>query len=63
MKHVIEALLDLEARAMRAAKARFVTDGRPSGRLLNEQQLAAHGLAYLATETMAERPVASSVRR
>lgn len=55
MKHVLDAILDLEARALRHGRERFVEGGRPNSKKLNQEQLAAHGLAYLATEAMACR--------
>lgn len=55
MKHVLDAILDLEARALSYGRERFVEDGRPNSKKLNQEQLAAHGLAYLATEAMACR--------
>lgn len=63
MEFVVEAIESLYSRALRAAKQRFVVDGKPSGRLLNQQQLAAHGLAYLATETMACRQIVEWAKR
>lgn len=56
MLTILEALINLEERALSAGKKRFQKDdGRPDGKKLNEAQLAAHGLAYLATEVAACR--------
>ena len=52
----VDALEALYQRALERGKARFVGDnGRVDGKKLNREQLAAHGLAYLATETHAAR--------
>ncbi|MEM7607511.1 MAG: acyl-CoA dehydrogenase family protein [Myxococcota bacterium] len=55
MQHVLDAILDLEARALRNMRERFVVEGKVQGKALNASQLAAHGLSYLATEAMAAR--------
>ncbi len=55
MLFVVEAIEGLYSRALRAMKDRFVVDGKVVGRRLNEEQLRAHGLAYLATEATACR--------
>ena len=62
MQHVVEAIEKVYEKALAAMKERFVVDGKPSGKKLNMEQLRAHGLAYLATETMACRvPLAALV--
>jgi len=56
LKQSVEALEALYERALTKGRKRFVgDDGRVNGKKLNQEQLAAHGLAYLATETMAAR--------
>jgi len=56
LKQQVEALEALYERALEKGKRRFVgEDGRVNGKKLNQEQLAAHGLAYLATETQAAR--------
>lgn len=55
MKQVTDAISELETRATARLKERFCRDGKPDGKALNENQLAVHGLAYLATEAMACR--------
>src|SRR5690606_29522998 len=59
MQHVVQALEALYAKALFAAKAHFAPGGKPDGKKLNAEQLRAHGLAYLATETMACRELAA----
>ncbi|MEM9068561.1 MAG: acyl-CoA dehydrogenase family protein [Myxococcota bacterium] len=53
MKHVIDAIDSLYERARKALRKRFVVDGKLSGKLLNQEQLRAHGLAYLRTDAIA----------
>ena len=56
LEQQVEALESLYERALAKGKKRFVGDsGRADGKKLNQEQLAAHGLAYLATETQAAR--------
>lgn len=68
MKASVEALETLTARATARLKVRFARkndagepdgSGKPDGKALNENQLAAHGLAYLTAETIACRELAS----
>ena len=63
MQHVVEAIEKVYEKALAAMKERFVVDGKPSGKKLNMEQLRAHGLAYLATETMACRELAAWAER
>ena len=63
LEAVTAAIDALYGKALAKAKARFAPEGRPSGRLLNENQLAAHGLAYLATEAFAAREMTAWARR
>lgn len=63
MQHVVQALEALYEKALSAAKAHFAPGGKPDGKKLNAEQLRAHGLAYLATETMACRELASWAER
>src|SRR5690242_4939407 len=51
-----EALL---ADATLEVRARVAVDGRPSGRLIDREQRAAHGLAWLATYVQALRQLAA----
>ncbi|MBO6939731.1 MAG: acyl-CoA/acyl-ACP dehydrogenase [Deltaproteobacteria bacterium] len=56
LEQQVGALEALYERALAKGKKRFVTEsGRADGKKLNQEQLAAHGLAYLATETNAAR--------
>ena len=58
MQDAIKAIEALYARALSNMKERVVVDGRPNGKKLNEQQLACHALAYMATELEACRQLA-----
>jgi len=55
VKKAVEAIEALYGKALAAMKARFVENGKPNGKKLNLEQLRAHGLAYLATESAAAR--------
>jgi (2S)-methylsuccinyl-CoA dehydrogenase len=55
-----EALL---ADATLEVRARVAVDGRPSGRLIDREQRAAHGLAWLATYVQALRQLAAYAGR
>lgn len=55
MDHVVDAIDRLYQIAHRRMKERVVVDGKVSGRKLNENQCAAHGLAYMAVELEACR--------
>jgi len=55
-----EALL---ADATLEVRARVAVDGRPSGRLIDREQRAAHGLAWLATYVQALRQLAAYAAR
>src|SRR5262249_58764631 len=55
-----EALL---ADATLEVRARVTADGRTSGRLIDREQRAAHGLAWLATYVQALRQLASYAAR
>jgi (2S)-methylsuccinyl-CoA dehydrogenase len=55
----ITALDDLYARAHARLRATLLVDGRLSGARLDESQVAAHGLAYLATEVATCRELAA----
>ncbi len=63
MKNVIEAIEALYARALDEVRERVLEGDRPSGRKLNEAQLAGHGLAYLATELEACRQLSAWAER
>ncbi len=63
MNDTVEALDALYERALAKMRARFVVDGRPDTEKLDRQQLRAHGLAYLRTETMACRQLAAWAER
>jgi len=63
MQHVVQALEALYDKALANAKAHFAPGGKPDGKKLNAEQLRAHGLAYLATETMACRELAAWATR
>ena len=55
LDRAIEAIDGLYQRAVTSLAPTLTEDGRLSGRRLNERQLAAHGLSYLATELAACR--------
>jgi (2S)-methylsuccinyl-CoA dehydrogenase len=55
MDHVVEAIEKLYEKALGRLREQLVENGKPNGKRLNERQLAAHGLAYLATELEACR--------
>ena len=56
LEHQVGALEALYERALAKGKKRFVGEsGRVDGKKLNQEQLPAHGLAYLAVETNAAR--------
>lgn len=55
MQQIVNAIEALYEKALSRGRARFAPEGKPSGKLLNQEQLAAHGLAYLATETNAAK--------
>jgi (2S)-methylsuccinyl-CoA dehydrogenase len=55
MEAVVLALEGLYERARERVRARVIEGDRVSGKKLNDAQLAAHGLAYLATELEASR--------
>ncbi len=57
MQQVLEAIEQLYEHALQKMTPRFAPEGKPIGRKLNEEQLAVHGLAYLATETAAAREI------
>ena len=59
MNEAISAIEVLYGRALSNMRARVVVDGRPKGDLLNKEQLAAHALAYLATELEACRQLST----
>src|SRR5262245_39462440 len=50
MKHAIEAIEALYQRALPKIKAEVSSSGKISGERLNQWQLGAHALAYIATE-------------
>ncbi len=59
LEELVGALEALYERALAKGRERFVGEnGRVDGKKLNQEQLAAHGLAYLATETHAARQLA-----
>src|SRR5690349_17836553 len=59
----LASLDGLYARALGALRARVVVDGKPSAEKLDAEQLAAHGLAYLAVERAACRELAAWAAR
>jgi (2S)-methylsuccinyl-CoA dehydrogenase len=63
MKRTLEAIGGLYERALSSVRSRVSLDGKPDGKLLEEHQLAAHGLAYLATEVAACRELAGWAER
>ncbi len=58
MQNVVDAIAALYERGHRNLKERLTVDGRVSGKLLNQNQLGAHALAYMATELEACRQLA-----
>ncbi len=63
MQQVIEAIEGIYQRAHDNVKAIVIEGDRISGKKLNENQLAAHAVAYLATELEACRQMASWAER
>lgn len=59
----IEAISALYDKALSNLRAELVVDGRPNGKKLNQRQLGAHALAYLATELEACRQLAGWAER
>ncbi|MFW6049939.1 MAG: acyl-CoA dehydrogenase family protein [Myxococcota bacterium] len=59
MDHVVEAIETLYERALGKLREQLVEGGKPNGKKLNERQLAAHGLSYMATELEACRQLAA----
>src|SRR5690606_14737131 len=59
----LTALESLYQRALKNVHQRVSKDGRVSASLLNKHQLAAHGLAYLATELEAARQIVAWAER
>ncbi len=59
----ISALEALYAQALKNVHQQVSKDGRVSSGLLNKHQLAAHGLAYLATELEAARQIVAWAER
>ena len=59
MQNVIEAVSAVYKKAHDNLKAKVVVGGRLKGNLLNDEQLAAHALAYLATELEACRQLSA----
>ena len=55
MQRVIEAIGAVYDKALANLKSKVVVNGRTNGDRLNDEQLAAHALAYLATELEACR--------
>lgn len=55
IEHVVRALEELYGRALEAMRAKLGDEARPSAKRLDEEQLGAHALAYLATELEACR--------
>lgn len=58
MKHEIDSLDELYARALTKMRERVYEGEKLSSTKLDEHQVAAHGLAYLATEIMAAKQLA-----
>ncbi len=65
LEPAVEAVAELYRRALSSVLARVVDPdkGRVSGRLLEDNQLGAHALAYLATELEAARQLVAWARR
>ena len=63
MQQVIEAIERLYQRAHDNVKATVTDGGRISGKKMNENQLAAHAVAYMATELEACRQMAQWAER
>lgn len=63
LNEAVDALDALSERALTKMRARFVVDGKAGAKELERQQLRAHGLAYLHTETMACRQLAAWAER
>ena len=63
MQQVIEAIGALYEKALQNLRSELVENGRPNGKKLNERQLGAHALAYLATELEACRQLAAWAER
>ncbi len=59
MERVLEALGAVYQKALANVKTKVVVNGRLNGDLLNDEQLAAHALAYLATELEACKQLAA----
>lgn len=63
MERVVDAIGGLYERALDRIRSKVLDGDRPSGRKLNQHQLPAHGLAYLATELEACRQLAAWAER
>src|SRR5262249_34826150 len=59
MQRVVDALGELYQRALTQLRAQVTENGKLSRGKLEQRQVAAHGLAYLATELEAARQVAA----
>jgi (2S)-methylsuccinyl-CoA dehydrogenase len=62
-KPALQALEELYKRALGRVLARVTENGKISAKLLDRHQLAAHGLAYLATELEAARQLTAWAER
>jgi (2S)-methylsuccinyl-CoA dehydrogenase len=58
MQHVVDAIADLYARALSKLRSQVTENGKLSRSKLEQRQVAAHALAYLATELEAARQMA-----
>ncbi|MCA9529203.1 MAG: acyl-CoA dehydrogenase family protein [Myxococcales bacterium] len=63
MSEAVSAIEALYERALQNMRGRVVADGRVKGKRLNQEQLGAHALAYLATELQAARQIAEWAER
>ena len=59
LRQGVAAVEALFAEARRAVAGRVTVDGRPAPRMLDREQRAAHGLAWLATYVEAIRQLAA----
>ena len=63
LRQAVAAIEALFADARRAVAERVTVDGRPVARMLDREQRAAHGLAWLATYVEAIRQLAAYAQR
>jgi (2S)-methylsuccinyl-CoA dehydrogenase len=63
MQRVVDAIAELYQRAHERLRAEVTEQGKLSRQKLEQRQVAAHGLAYLATELEAARQMAAWATR